>query len=409
MKKLRKMMTAGWAAFLTLSVFLALAPAAHADYEIDTSKVVANVPTDGTVVKWTSDVTIQWEKPDMTTGSDVLNGFVYKWNTSAAALDDNDLNAGNADGTVAADIEPPALTKPAADFATDDSNLIRYLHIKTWYLDSAASQPAYSTDVVIGPINIDNVAPAGTIRITDDSGNDIEATSDAHLNLTLAAAVDPVKVYISETSTRPATGVTYASETTYDLTDTSEGEKTIYVWFEDGAGNISPAATTDTVTFHSTVSISPYEKTIDLSQGTQVFIVDGTSDPYDWQIIDQAPSGVTVAQFTGTSNNTNSVSVQVVNEGTFKMQAAPTAGGTTLTSGTITVIKTYTLGDVNDDGSIDSGDAILVLRYSVGLTTLTDIQKAAGNVTGKADNANIDSGDAIKILRYSVGLINNFN
>jgi hypothetical protein len=93
------------------------------------------------------------------------------------------------------------------------------------------------------------------------------------------------------------------------------------------------------------------------------------------------------------------VTVVGAKAGTFTV----TAGA--LKTATITVAQTYTRGDVNNDGVIDSGDAILILRYSVGLTALTDIQKAAGNVTSKASNDDIDSGDAIRILRYSVGLI----
>jgi hypothetical protein len=71
-------------------------------------------------------------------------------------------------------------------------------------------------------------------------------------------------------------------------------------------------------------------------------------------------------------------------------------------------IEGFARGDVSRDGSIDSGDAILVLRYSVGLRVLTVDDKWAGNVTDKPNNEDIDSGDAIKILRYSVGLINDF-
>ena len=174
-------------------------------------------------------------------------------------------------------------------------------------------------------------------------------------------------------------------------------------------GNISLAPTTDSVTLLAQVSISPNETTIDLATvAIQDFIVNGTEDSYDWSIIEEVPDtiGETVAQFSGGVNSGNSVTVEALNAGSFKLQA-----GDALTSGTITVINSVIsgmLGDVNDDGSIDSGDAILVLRYSVGLTTLTDIQRWAGNVTNKADNNNIDSGDAIKILRYSVGLITEF-
>jgi hypothetical protein len=63
------------------------------------------------------------------------------------------------------------------------------------------------------------------------------------------------------------------------------------------------------------------------------------------------------------------------------------------------------LGDVTGNGTVDSGDAIVVLRYSVGQITLTDPQCRRGNVTGKSNDRDIDSGDAIKILRYSVGII----
>ena len=63
------------------------------------------------------------------------------------------------------------------------------------------------------------------------------------------------------------------------------------------------------------------------------------------------------------------------------------------------------LGDVTGNGMVDSGDAIVVLRYSVGQITLTDPQCQRGNVTGKSNDRDIDSGDAIKILRYSVGII----
>jgi hypothetical protein len=63
------------------------------------------------------------------------------------------------------------------------------------------------------------------------------------------------------------------------------------------------------------------------------------------------------------------------------------------------------LGDVTGNRTVDSGDAIVILRYSVGQVTLTDSQCQRGNVTGKSNDRDIDSGDAIKILRYSVGLI----
>ncbi len=63
-------------------------------------------------------------------------------------------------------------------------------------------------------------------------------------------------------------------------------------------------------------------------------------------------------------------------------------------------------GDVNDDGAIDVGDAILVLRHIVGLNILQPRQLAAAKVSGGQDQ--VDVGDAILILRHIVGLITEF-
>ncbi len=61
-----------------------------------------------------------------------------------------------------------------------------------------------------------------------------------------------------------------------------------------------------------------------------------------------------------------------------------------------------TYGDVTDDGVVDIGDAIKILRYDAGLETLTEQQLAAAELTG---DGVVDIGDAIKILRYDAGLV----
>jgi hypothetical protein len=70
-------------------------------------------------------------------------------------------------------------------------------------------------------------------------------------------------------------------------------------------------------------------------------------------------------------------------------------------SGTFTVMSII-CGDVNDDGVVDSGDAILILQYSVGLIELTENQLRAGDCN---NDGVVDSGDAILVLQFSVGLI----
>ena len=64
------------------------------------------------------------------------------------------------------------------------------------------------------------------------------------------------------------------------------------------------------------------------------------------------------------------------------------------------------LGDVNGDGYIDAADALLCLRASVGLITLTPEQEAAADVN---HDGLVDAGDAILILRYDARLIPNLN
>ena len=65
----------------------------------------------------------------------------------------------------------------------------------------------------------------------------------------------------------------------------------------------------------------------------------------------------------------------------------------------------YTPGDVNNDGSIDPKDAVLVLRHAAALITLSGDQLKAADVNG--DNT-VDPKDAVKILHYAAKLITSF-
>jgi hypothetical protein len=81
-----------------------------------------------------------------------------------------------------------------------------------------------------------------------------------------------------------------------------------------------------------------------------------------------------------------------------------TALATTIVSGTVT-ISGGLVGDVNGDQKVNSADAILVLRFSAGLSTPTEAQRRAGDVNG---DGKTNSGDAILILRKSAGLLAQF-
>ena len=67
---------------------------------------------------------------------------------------------------------------------------------------------------------------------------------------------------------------------------------------------------------------------------------------------------------------------------------------------------TYTLGDVNNDGKINSSDALLILQSAVGKITLSATQTLAADVN---KDGKINSSDAFKVLQYAVGKITSFN
>lgn len=66
----------------------------------------------------------------------------------------------------------------------------------------------------------------------------------------------------------------------------------------------------------------------------------------------------------------------------------------------ITLVTASTKGDVNDDGKINSYDALMVLQHVVGLKTLTSVQFNAGDMNS---DGTLNSFDALLILRKSVG------
>lgn len=59
-------------------------------------------------------------------------------------------------------------------------------------------------------------------------------------------------------------------------------------------------------------------------------------------------------------------------------------------------------GDINGDGEADFADAVMLIRYDIGLLTLTDSQKKFGDVNGDGE---VDFADAIRIMRFDAGFL----
>lgn len=61
----------------------------------------------------------------------------------------------------------------------------------------------------------------------------------------------------------------------------------------------------------------------------------------------------------------------------------------------------YEKGDINLNGIIDSGEARLILRYSLGMEDFTTLQLYLADIDG---SGTIDAGDARLAERYAVDL-----
>lgn len=124
-----------------------------------------------------------------------------------------------------------------------------------------------------------------------------------------------------------------------------------------------------------------------------------------------APDDATVKNLTWVSSDEQTATVSRTGIVTALSVGETTITATTVDGGYSAEIKIIVtaaaqLGDVNGDGYIDAADALLCLRASVGLITLTLEQEAAADVN---HDGLVDAGDAILILRYDARLIPNLN
>lgn len=98
---------------------------------------------------------------------------------------------------------------------------------------------------------------------------------------------------------------------------------------------------------------------------------------------------------------------QALDKGSYRIFLL--GGEQTLSSGPAASFQAYvpyTLGDVNDDGTIDSADALEALLFFVESKTPTETERLAADVN---KDGTIDSYDALQMLRYFVEEIHSFD
>ncbi|MEA3486996.1 MAG: putative Ig domain-containing protein [Thermodesulfobacteriota bacterium] len=112
---------------------------------------------------------------------------------------------------------------------------------------------------------------SGTIRLPDpdNPAQNLQQTDLTQIAIEVGYPADIAEngLYLTETSVRPSQGVPY-STTSYLLKNTNPGDKIIYAWFEDQAGNISTVPATAGFTLIRSDVLSG--KVVDLSTGNPI-------------------------------------------------------------------------------------------------------------------------------------------
>ena len=221
--------------------------------------------------------------------------------------------------------------------------------------------------------SVDSTKPTVSVSSTNNI-----ASSQA-VTLAMSDNIGVVSYYWG-TSSSPADSsfTTIASATSKSVTKTVSDSGTYYLIAKDVAGNTQ----TTKVTFYKTTlnanggSVAP--TSVLTKSGNSVVLPVPTNSGFTfegWGTSSSATSGINI---TTPSSNKTYYAVWV------------------------TVDPEFVLGDVNNDGTVDAGDAVLISRYDAGMVDLNSSQLKAGDVNG---DGTVDAGDAVLISRYDAGFV----
>lgn len=333
---------------------------AHATYEVTALSYSGGAPNTRLALAEGTPLQVSWDAITVTLPDTFDGHYVFLWNTSANALNDDNLNKDTAGATDTIN----RVAELTRDMTSTDDGVLRYLHIKTLFL-TAGVAPTYSIDKVVGPFTIDNVV-SGSLQLTNSAGREV----DVAITLSVPADVSTGgTVYLADgdkggaVPTRPSSGVA-STTTSYRLTHDTPGVKTIYAWFQDQVGNVSTTPVQVDYTLQEAVSISPLTATINLDVSkNQIFTMSGTQGLYDWSV---KTGGTDYCAISGTATGVNSITLQGKKAGTCQLSASPSGGGTAVESGTITVTGIGFTLDVDGDGQYKATkDGLMIKRYLV--------------------------------------------
>lgn len=177
--------------------------------------------------------------------------------------------------------------------------------------------------------------PTGTVIINSDAA----WTNTTSTTLTLSATDDTAvsKMCISN-STSCSSWVTYATSKTWTLSSTN-GTRTVYVWFQDSNGNKTSTYVTDTIGLDTTVP----------SNGTLTATGQDGAAHFSWSGFSDAGSGIASYKLVGSTSSTPSSSCT---NGTTLWTGTTTEADVSLTNGTTYYVR---LCAIDTAGKVSTG------------------------------------------------------
>ncbi len=227
--------------------------------------------------------------------------------------------------------------------------------------------------------SVDTTAPTGTIKINNNAP--YTQWTAATLSLTATDAVGVMAYYISTSSTSPsatATGwVAVTPTTSYSNTNvpftlpSGNGTKTVYAWYKDAAGNVSPTASDAIILDQTAPTVSLSAPTAGQTVSGSVTVSATASDASGVAGVQFKLDGGNLLAEDTTSPFSISWSTPTATNGSHTLTAvARDVAGNTTTSAGVTVTVSNTLP------AITSG---LVAAYAFNEGSGTSVADASGN------------------------------
>ena len=188
-------------------------------------------------------------------GSSTFNGY-FRWGTVAGVY-----TGTSTEQLIGTGSTPIALSRTITGLSANTT----YYYAPVAY--NAAGIHVKGSETSFTTLGVDSMAPVGTVTI--NSNGTYTTTTGVTLNLSATDAIGVTGYYLSGSTTTPTAGqagwaavgttTSYTADVPYTLTS-SDGTKTVYVWYKDGVGNISAMAQDSIAldeTFPTIVVVSP--------------------------------------------------------------------------------------------------------------------------------------------------------